>query len=195
MHNHHVQMVMAVAKFYTDGIDGDIGPISISAMTKIEVQFTEKYSFDPSPSTMKRRLVACAQACLDKLGYNPGTVDGWEGSNTTEAMYAFLFKEVNGKDEVIKREPLPVAAASASVSSDIPNQSQVATVYGKPGAQIKSRLQLIELPFKLKIDWNLRQQTNKIRVHRLAAAQLKKALINVHVHYGPAKMNELGIDR
>ena len=193
MQNHHVQMVMAAADFYTGGIDGDIGPKSRAAMVQVEQQFAEAYTFRPATSTMKRRLVACAQACLDKLGHSPGAVDGWEGSNTSEALNAFLFKEVNGRAEVIDRTPLP--AAGAGVSGDIPKQSQVATVYGRPGTQIKSRLQLIELPFKLRIDWSLRQQTNKIRVHRLCARQLEKALIEVRAHYGADKMKALGIDR
>ncbi|MCP5072202.1 MAG: M15 family metallopeptidase [Rhodobacteraceae bacterium] len=195
MHNHHVQMIMAAADFYTGGIDGDIGPKSMAAMLEVETKYAEVYTFKPKTSTMKRRLVACAQACLEELNYQPGTVDGWEGSNTVEAMNAFLFREVNGKREVIDREPLPNAAVSGAGSGNIPHQNDVATVYGKPGQQIKSRLVTIDLPFKLRIDWNLRQRVSRMTVHRDCATSLKKALIEVHQHYGPARKEELGIDR
>lgn len=191
MQNRHVQMLMAATGHYTGGIDGLIGPISMAAVGKIETEFKAKYTFDPSGSTQKRRLVAAAQACLGKLGHDPGAIDGWEGNNTSEALNAYLFKQVNGRDEVIARDPLPAAPSNGA----IPRQSEVGQVYGTPGPDIENKLVMIRLPFTLRIDWNLRQSTNKIRAHRLAAPQLEKALIEVHNHYGPQRKKDLGIDR
>jgi len=191
MQKQNVQMVMAAVGIYKGGIDGDFGPKSAAARVQVETRFAAKYIFDPTTTTPTRRLVACGQACLDQLGHAPGEIDGWEGSNTTEAMNAFLFTNVNGTAEVIERAPLP----SGQFSNTIPHQNDVASVYGNPGPQIEARLKMIELPFTLRIDYNLRQKTRRIRVHHLAAAQLKKALIEVHEHYGMARMNALGIDR
>jgi peptidoglycan hydrolase-like protein with peptidoglycan-binding domain len=186
-----LQQLMAAAGYYTHGIDGDFGPKSFKAMLAVETKHAADYTFDPTTTTEARRRTGCAQACLAELGYSPGKIDGWNGLNTTEAINAFLYKLANGKPEVIERAPLPTAPQTSS----IPRQSEVDTVYGKPGPQIESRLVTIELPFKLRIDWNLRQSTNKIRVHRDCAPQLKKALIEVREHYGEARMKELGIDR
>ena len=191
MDNRHLQMLMAATGDYTGGIDGRLGSKSAAAMHAIEARHAAIYTFDVNSTTDARRRVACAQACLNQLGYDAGHVDGWDGVNTTEALNAFLFKTTNGKEEVIDRTPI----AAFTPSSSIPTQAQVGTVYGQPGDQIKSRLKTIQLPFKLRIDWNLRQRTNKITVHRDCAPGLEAALIAVHAHYGPDAMTRLGIDR
>lgn len=191
MNERHLQMLMAAAGFYDGGIDGLIGPRSRKAMAGIETTFADSYTFDPTGSTDARREVAVAQVCLDKLGHDPGMVDGWMGNNTGEALNAFLFKQATGRNETIDRRPLPASVGG----STIPHQDDVAQVYGQPGPQIESRLVTIELPFSLRIDWNLRQQARRIRVHRECADQLKAAIIAVRDHYGPERMRSLGIDR
>lgn len=191
MDSRTLQQLIAAAGYYSHGIDGDFGAKSFAAMLAVEAKHAADYTFDPTTTTETRRRTACAQACLTDLGHTPGTIDGWIGNNTTEALNAFLFKQTNGTSEVVDRTPL----STAPKSSTIPRQRDVATVYGTPGDQIKSRLVMIKLPFKLRIDYNLRQSTNKIRVHRDCAPQLEKALIEVHAQYGPDRMKELGIDR
>jgi peptidoglycan hydrolase-like protein with peptidoglycan-binding domain len=192
MHIHHVQMTMAAANFYSGGIDGNFGPISKAAMNKVEQKFAAKYTFNPKTSSEKRRIVACAQACLDELEYDPGVIDGWEGNNTEEAMNAFLFKEVNGKDEVIDRAPV----SGAAFSSAIPHQNDVGTYYGQPKTpSITANLVTLKLPFKFRIDYNLRQKTNKVTVHKKASDSLERGLIAVFQHYGEDRWRELGLDR
>ncbi|MEL6618140.1 MAG: M15 family peptidase [Pseudomonadota bacterium] len=187
----HIQMLMAATNDYTGGIDGVLGARSQAAFAAIEARHAAAYTFDPTTTTDARRRVAVAQACLNQLGFDAGAVDGWNGLNTTEALNAFLFRTTNGQDEVIPRVP----NANFAPSGSIPTQAQVQSVYGKPGDQIKSRLKRIELPFKLRIDWNLRQRTNKITVHRDCADGLKAALVAVRNHYGADAMHRLGIDR
>jgi hypothetical protein len=191
MNPRHLQLLMAATGDYKGGIDGILGQKSRMAMQAIRTRHAALYTFNPDNSTDARRCVAVAQACLHQLGHDPGSVDGWNGVNTTEALNAFLFKNVNGKEESIDRSPVPGFTPSGS----IPKQSQVDSVYGTPGQQIKSRLVTIKLPFKLRIDWNLRQRTNKITVHKDCAQQLEAALIAVRAKYGAAEMERLGIDR
>lgn len=191
MNPRHLQMLLAAAGDYAGGIDGNLGPLSLAAMASCEARHADLYRFDPTSTTDARRRVAAAQACLHQLGYSPGLVDGWDGVNTTEALNAFLFKTTNGKEEVIERSPQP----GFTPSGTIPRQSEVEQVYGTPGPQIETRLTTIELPFKLRIDFNLRQRTNKIRVHRDCAPQLERALLAIRDHYGAAEMERLGIDR
>ncbi len=191
MDERHLQMLMAATGDYTGGIDGDLGPKSRAAMTAVETRHKDAYTFDPTTTTDHRRETAAAQACLNQLGHDAGTVDGWHGVNTAEALNAFLFKAANGKDELIDRKPTANFAGAVT----IPTQSQVASVYGQPGDQIKARLTTIELPFDLRIDWNLRQRTRKITVHSDCATSLRAAIIAVRDHYGAAEMERLGIDR
>lgn len=191
MNPHHIQMLMASVDDYTGGIDGTLGPRSNAAMTAIEARHADTYTFDPTTTSDARRHAACAQACLNQLGFDAGLVDGWIGVNTVEALNAFLFRTTNNTDEFIDRTP----DAAFTPTTTIPKQSEVEAVYGTPGPQIESRLHLIQLPFKLRIDYNLRKRTNKIRVHIDCAPQLEAALIAVHAHYGPDEMHRLGIDR
>ncbi len=191
MEDRHLQMLLAATGDYAGGIDGAFGPRSNAAMLAVELRHADQYTFDPTSTTDHRRQTACAQACLNQLNYAAGIVDGWFGVNTTEALNSFLFKITNGREEVIERNPL----ADFSPSGDIPRQRDVANIYGDPNTQIPGRLTTIQLPFKLRIDHNLRQSTNKIRVHRDCAQQLEAALIAVRAHYGAEKMNHLGIDR
>ena len=192
MENRHLQLLLAAGGYYDGGIDGVLGPISRAAIAAVEAKHAAAYTFDPTTTFAKRKEVAAAQACLNELGHDAGAVDGWYGVNTDEALNAFLFKTAHGKDETIKIEPL---ATGPTGSGDIPLQKDVGTYYGQPGPAIKSKLQLIEFPFKFRIDWNSRQKTNKIRVHEKCAPQLEKALIEVFNHYGEARWRDLGLDR
>ena len=142
--------------------------------------------------TASRRRVGAAQKILNDAGFEAGKVDGLVGVNTREAFTAWQYYQINGKHEVVERAPVDAGFYDAS---DLPRQRDVGTFYGTPGQQIETRLSLIELPFKLRIDYSLRQKTNKIRVHRKCAPSLEKALIAVHDHYGMDRMKELGIDR
>lgn len=191
MEDRHLQMLLAATKDYTGGIDGQFGPLSTAAMEAVETRHAEAYSFDVHTTTEHRRKTACAQACLNELGHEAGQIDGWFGVNTMEALNAFLFIVTNGREEVVERTPL----SNITASSGIPHQNEVKAVYGDPATQIAGRLTQIKLPFKLRIDFNMRQSTNKISVHRDCAPSLEAALIAVHAHYGPSEMARLGIDR
>lgn len=188
----HLQMLLAATGDYVGGIDGIFGPKTESAILAVEARHLADYTFDPTTTTTARRHTACAQACLNQLGHDAGLIDGWNGVFTTEALNAFLFETTNGQSEVVTRHPVANPTAG---NGNIPHQNDVSTYYGNPGDDIKSQLVTIEVPFDLRIDWNLRQKTRKITVHRKASEQLLAALTAVEAHYGSDAMRELGIDR
>lgn len=191
MENRHLQMLLASCGHYDGGIDGVLGPITRTAIRVVEAKHATAYIFDPTTTFENRRETAAAQACLNELSFDCGAVDGWEGVNTVEALNAYLFQQTNGRAEEINRTPLPNPVGGGT----IPKQSEVGTVYGTPGPTVESRLVTLRFPFQFRIDWNLRQKTDKIRVHRDCAPQLEKALTDVHAHYGEARWRELGLDR
>ncbi|SFT33078.1 peptidoglycan-binding protein [Sedimentitalea nanhaiensis] len=191
MENRHLQMLLASCGFYQGGIDGVLGPITQAAIRAVEAKHKDAYTFDPTTTFEKRRETAAVQACLNELGFDAGDVDGWHGVNTEEALNAYLFKQINGHEETIDRTPLPSPAGGGT----IPKQNTVGTVYGTPGPAIEAQLVRLEFPFDFRIDWNLRQKTNKIRVHKDCAPQLEKALTEIRNHYGEARWRGLGLDR
>lgn len=187
MKNREMQVVWAAAGFYHGGIDGILGAKSTAAMNAALDKHAPDYKWRRS---LTRNRVASVQACLNSLGYEAGAVDGLEGHNTREALNGLLYFLATGKKETVTRE----AVAKPASRADLPRQSEVRQYYGDP-ANMRSNLVTIELPFKLRIDYNLRQSTNRITVHKRCADSLKAALVEVHEHYGAEKMRELGIDR
>ncbi len=190
MENTDIQIVLAAAAFYKGGIDGVLGAKSNKAIADVRRKFGDQYTFRYSSRAIQRERIAAVQACLNYLGREAGAVDGREGHNTRNALSSFLYFLVTGKEETVSRKPI----AKPPSRSKIPRQKDVRAFYGDPN-RMQANLTMIELPFKLRIDYNLRQSTNKITVHKKCAESLKAALIEVHTHYGIDEMKRLGIDR
>ena len=198
MNHDEAQIVLAAAGYYKGGIDGKLGMKSKAAFDAVARDHASKYALKItvwrgaiSSAANKRKRVAAVQACLNALGYEAGVIDGYVGHNTREALNALLYALANGKQEVVDRTPL----AAPPTPLEIPRQSEVRAFYGDPETQVPGRLTQIELPFRLRIDYNLRQTTRRITVHEKVAPSLEKALIAVHDHYGRMDMEKLGIDR
>lgn len=189
-----VQKLLATTGYYKSGIDGDLGPKAKQAIEIIERTQSKQYSKDPKKWGWKRRGFAAAQAILNAYKFEAGSVDGLIGHNTKEAYSAWTYKAIHKKREQVPRPQLK----DYTPKNDIPRQRDCVKYYGTPGKNsgtVRKQIVTITLPFKLRIDYNLNQSTNRISVHKKAAPSLKAALIEVHKHYGLAKMKKLGIDR
>ena len=187
MKERELQIVWAAAGFYKGNIDGDIGPKSMTARGLVE----NSGNYNHQRMSQKRRFIASAQWCLNKLGFESGAVDGYNGHNTANALNALLHKLATGENLTIEKQD-----QEKYVNVDwLPRQSEVNQFYGNPETEVPSRLVQIVLPFKFRIDYSLNQSTNKITVHRKVAKSLEAALIAVHDHYGMPEMRRLGIDR
>ena len=77
----------------------------------------------------------------------------------------------------------------------LPKQSDVASFYGRPGPEIEARLALAELPFPLRLDWDLSKTTRRVRLHQKCCAPFVAAMTEVFATYGLPRMQQLGIDR
>lgn len=195
MNEREAQTVWKKAGFYDGGIDGDIGPKSRKAMSDIRSRHAPDFTFKHDRRSTAREMIACAQVCLNMLGFEAGIVDGRNGHNTREALSGFMYWLVNGEREIVSRVSI-LSRPSASV--DIPHQREVAKFYGDPGrgeAYMRSRLTTIQLPFEMRIDYNLSQRTSKMTVHEKCAPSLYDAMCEVRDEYGMAEMRHLGIDR
>lgn len=185
MKNSDVQKLLAFAGFYKGGIDGVIGDLSLKSVQTVLGSTGMKWS-------LKRRLIGAAQTILNNAGYSAGTVDGYDGHNTQNAFSAWMYKIIHGRDELVVRKASKTVLKS---SKDLPRQKDVREFYGRPGSQIKGRLKTVQLPYKLRIDWNLRQSVSRITLHELCVDSFIDAMVDVKKHYGPKRMKSLGIDR
>ena len=77
-----------------------------------------------------RRLVGAVQSALDKLGHEPGAVDGWAGHNTLNALEAFLRQRATGRPWVVPR--MSDAPAAKVIGADLPRQAECDRFYGTP---------------------------------------------------------------
>lgn len=180
-----VQRLLAAAGFYAGGIDGDEGPKTRAAIDQALDGLKRNWS-------RQRRRIAAAQVILTAAGFQPGVIDGYAGHNTREAFAAWSYKSIHGKREKIERVSQTGYAVEAS---SLPRQRNVGSFYGRPGAQIKARLVTVDLPYALRLDYNLRQSVSRVTLHQKCAPSFVAALVEVRDEYGAERMRSLGIDR
>lgn len=68
---------------------------------------------------------------------------------------------------------------------------QITNKYGEPGPD---NLVIVNVPFPLKIAWDLTKTTSKVQFHKLAAPNLKAVFDELLEVYGLSEIQRLGID-
>jgi hypothetical protein len=190
MDNKSIQRLLTAAGYYNRGIDGDIGAKSLEAIDKILKARASECTSDPQKWSAQRRKIGAAQLVLKHAGFEPGSIDGYAGHNTEEALRAWDYFQANGKREVVDRTPVVPA-----IKTKFPKQKDCPTFYGKPGPEIEKQLVSITLPFKMRIDWNLNQKTDSLRFHKKCADSALTAWRAIYAHYGEDRLRKLGLDR
>ena len=71
---------------------------------------------------------------------------------------------------------------------------QLIAKYGKPTIDGKAYLVTIDLPYPMRIAWDLDEKVTKMRCHKLVADKFKLVFNDILAHYGYEKIVELGID-
>lgn len=188
------QAVLAAAGFYAGRVDGVDGPMTQAAVVKVGMALKDLYPQPADAFPADRQRIAATQAALAKLGFEPGAADGHLGHNTKNALEAFLHQRTYGRPLVIPRlsetpKTKPISAAS------LPLQSECIRFYGEPGPEIKAQLVTVDLPYALRLDYDLGTEINRVTLHKKCAPAFVDAMVAVRAKYGAAKQKELGIDR
>ena len=71
---------------------------------------------------------------------------------------------------------------------------QLIAKYGKPTIDGKEYLVTINLPYPMRIAWDLDEKVTKMRCHKLVADKFKLVFNDLLAHYGYEKLVELGIE-
>lgn len=71
---------------------------------------------------------------------------------------------------------------------------QATKKYGTPTVTGAEYLVTLELPYPMRLAWDLDTKVNKIRVHKLVKDNFKAVFDDLLAHYGYEKLVELGID-
>lgn len=69
---------------------------------------------------------------------------------------------------------------------------EIINKYGQPGDP--DNLTTIQLPYQMRIAWDLTKTVSKIQCHKLIAANLLAVFNDLLDHYGYEQLNKLGID-
>lgn len=71
---------------------------------------------------------------------------------------------------------------------------QATKKYGTPSITGAEYLVTLELPYPMRLAWDLDTKVNKMRVHKLIKDNFKAVFDDLLAHYGYEKLVELGID-
>jgi hypothetical protein len=161
-------------------VDGDFGRNSEAAARKWIT-----WSFKGT-ATRERWLAAVIQGEAMSSGIHIGEYDAWWGPQTQDAAYRLLGPEHIGwrPDEQAK----PIISAPRCWT---PTDNQMMNKFGNVG----SSQVLIDLPFTMRLDWDLSTKVKRASCHRLFAKPLTNALEEIRDSYGLEKISALNIDR
>lgn len=190
-----VQRKLAAAGLYKDAIDGQAGP---NMRRAVEAALTARAAKLPAEWTGwpdKRRLVACLQLFAVEAGINAGAIDGLWGPQTEFAADSLKVRERTGKLPSNWRDAEGRPPANPN---RWPNQNQKALdeffgLHGLPGGR-EPPLTFVDVPWTLKLAWNKRQTTRRIRCNKGVAESLARVLARVHDTYGEKNIHDLGLD-
>ena len=189
MDNRSIQRLLKAAGYYAGGLDGDFGPKSKEAVSKV-LQRNKPEALKWSEA---RQRVAAAQVILTAAGYEPGKVDGYSGHNTQEAFNAWDHFITTGKQEVLPGRAPDLPSKAPPKNTRWPTQKGVPDFFGKAGNP-DCTAGKAQFPFPFRIAWNKAQKVSSFSCHKLVADAFTTIFAETAKHYGETKCRELGLD-
>ncbi|MUZ64120.1 glycosyl hydrolase 108 family protein [Agrobacterium vitis] len=189
-----LQRGLEAAGVYTAGIDGMFGEKSVAGMNALLVNRTEEVSTGWQAWSVTRRKIALGQFLCRDLGIDTGRIDGLYGQQTRAALEAFNLLKAGQPQEKWRDEINDQAAkapSSPSVKIVWPRQSEVATFYGP---HCEPPMKRLELPFKMRIAWDLDKEITGFSIHEKAHDSAARAFEKIWKYYGEAGVRQIGAD-
>jgi hypothetical protein len=140
-----------------------------------------------------RSRLALEQLMLQRMGFEPGKIDGLWGQQTNDAWerWQASLREV----ETIAHPPKildPAVPILLEREAPIlwPRQAEVRKFYGEPG----KNQTLLRSPYPLRLAWDISTVVNKFSIHEKCHDSALRAMNRVYEYYGPDLINKLGLD-
>lgn len=164
-----------------------------------------KISYNYRRASFARNLVGLRQLICQEAGIEVGVIDGLMGPQTEYAIKQFNHLQEHGYVEVWRDEPDPFEEGSKSstdgVSSpsqpsksetvtDWPQQSGVSKFFGAVG----SNQTLLEVPYKMKLAWDLKTSITRFSCHEKVHDPMKRVLTRVADAYAEEQIQVLRLD-
>ena len=189
------QRFLAKTGFYKGEIDGIEGTATKNATAVLLFRLQDKsyiptydglkptaFARDLSAANYGRQRLAVAQVLLFSHGFYTGLIDGKAGPGYRYAVEQWQ-NYLRGVDTVTSISPTaPVAPW--------PGYPDIAEFYGDPGTGHT----LMELPYPMRIAWDLDDEIHRITIHKKCAESAKSALKDVLLVYGVDEIRRLKLD-
>lgn len=201
-----VQARLASAGLYAGKIDGDLGPLTATAL-KAFLLNQGIHRFDAWSTA--RRMVAAQQLICRLDGIEVGEIDGLAGPQTRHAISVWDARQVNGgrpdplienwRDDEKAEQAVPSRPLAPVTSSKVlapatrpswPRQSSMDSFYGPKGGDQVS----LVLPYKMRIAWDLDETIGKFSCHRKVRESLDRIFSRTLDHYGLDEIKRLRLD-
>jgi hypothetical protein len=137
------------------------------------------------------RLTAFIQLTATLQQLDAGPVDGFWGPQTQYAFELLQHRENNGDWPPLWRD----WEAPPNHINNWPGENEAALIafYGPPCNE--AALITVDLPFTMRLAWDLNTSLNRIRCHNKVADSVLRILKAVRQHYGDQQLRELRLDR
>ncbi len=175
-----VQQILQEMGLYNGQIDGIAGPI-----TRKAIQTNQE--IDPA-LPMTRQITAFIQIEAKKRGIDAGPVDGLWGPRTSAAFDELLYQlEYETPQPVWRPDEISIPNPN---NWPVQQTDQFLNVFGERGSQ----LVMINLPYEMKLSWDLRIRTRRTQCHTKVADSLGRILQKVLEIYGEDEISNLQLD-
>jgi len=194
MDNRDIQRLFAAAKYYNGDIDGDLGPKSMAAADALFANRYDELQAGHTSWEPRRRAVAAAQLILKHAGHPVGVIDGLSGPDTEFALTQWIYVQAHGTlpeawrdGEEDDEDELPLSGWPRQT------QSELVRFYGRAGGP-QCTAGKVNLPFTMKIAWDLGQKINRFSCHEKVADSAERAYRKIASSYSAQDISRLGFD-
>lgn len=169
-------------------IDGQYGPTTRALVKSTLQTISPNTKSDWRTWPDERQAVLCLQVLAQGAGFAPGDLDGLWGPQTAFASEQFAYQQVHGKPPAPWRDELVAANPNGW---PLERQDDLAAFYGPPG---ETKLVLIDLPYPLRLSWELGTVVRRTRCNAKVKDSLGRVLAAVLAHYGADTVRALRLD-
>ena len=175
-----VQQLLKENGLYNGNIDGIAGPKTMKGLAQIEQVESSL------PKT--RQFTTYIQLEANRRGIDAGPVDGLWGPRTAAAFDELLYLLEHGSPQPPWR-PDEIEVPNPN-RWPIQRSSEFIDFFGESGSQ----LVMIDLPYEMKLPWDLRIKARRTRCHIKVADSLQRILTKVKEIYGEDTISRLRLD-
>lgn len=171
-----------------EAVDGRSGPTT-RALVQTTLQWLNPKTWtDWRTWPAERQAVLCLQVLCQRAGFAPGDLDGLWGPQTAFASGQLAWLQAHGEAPAPWRvEPV----APNPNAWPLERQDALTAFYGPPG---ETRLVSIDLPYPLRLSWDLGTVVHRTRCNAKVNDSLGRVLAAVLAHYGADTVRKLRLD-